>query len=672
MKKKRNKLIVLIGSGIIFLVLLSIFILNYSKDDSSYSILEKKWISDNSRNIIDINVYNDVPVYGKGGNGVIFDFLDDFTTKYGVNYNKISYYVNDDDTLKDNAFRVLKSDVSLSKNDILMYEDNYVLISNKEREIDNISDIDNLEVMVLSSDLQVVSSYLGDSKNISYTPKDKIVDIENALKGDNEAYAIIPYNLYLDVILRDNLNIIYTLSDVSLKYVLTINDKTFLNVMKKSYNNYKKEKEIRSYKDNFLNEFFLDKQITEEEKTTYNSAPYNVGYINYMPFEGVEDKDMVGTLSNYIKEFEDIYNVDFKLIMYKDIASMKKALSNGELDLVFANFDTTGLNVDIISTSSLFKEEYVLLSKDNYVIDSVRGLNNKKVLTIKNSYLNALADSSFIQSTTYDNTDDLIRNVKSDSIVLVDKATYEYYKNRKFSEFNVIYTGINPSDYRFVIRDVNKNMVFSKMFSFYVNSTNYKKYRYEYNTNKNLSDYQMFIPFISVVGGLFFIVLIAYLIKKKRNKESILRNNDKLKYIDAMTSLKNRAYLNIKINEWDENVIYPQAFVVIDLNNVKTINDNHGHEEGDMVIKKAASILIVNQEANTDIIRTDGNEFLVYMVGYDENKVVDYMRKIYKELKDLPYGYGCSIGYSMIMDDVKTVDDAINEAMIDMRSKKEN
>ena len=672
MKKKRNKLIVLVGSGIIFLVLLSIFILNYSKDDSSFSILEKKWISDNSRNIIDINVYNDVPVYGKSGTGIIFDFLEDFTTKYGVNYNKVSYYINDDTTLRDNAFRVLKSDVSLSNNDILMYEDNYVLVSNNEKEINNITDIENIEVHVLSSDLQVVSSYLGDTKNISYTPKDKIGDIENILKGEDDAYAVLPYNLYLDVILRNDLNIVYTLSDVSLKYVITINDKTFLNVMKKSYNDYKKDREVRSYKDNFLNEFFIDKNITEEEKTTYNSAPYNVGYINYMPFEGAEDKDMVGTLSNYIKEFEDVYNVDLKLIMYKDIASMKKALSNGELDLVFANFDTTGLNVDIINTSSLFNEEYVVLSKENYVIDSVRGLKDKKVLTIKNSYLNALADSSFIQSTTYNNTDDLIRNIKSDSIILIDKATYEYYKIRKFSDFNVVYTGVSPSDYRFVIRDVNKNTIFSKMFTFYVNSTNYNKYRYEYNINKNIYDYRMFIPFITVVGGLFFILLIAYIIKKKKNKESILRNNDKLKYIDAMTSLKNRAYLNLKINEWDENVIYPQAFVVIDLNNIKTINDNHGHEEGDMVIKKAASTLIVNQEANTDIIRTDGNEFLVYMVGYDENKVVDYMRKIYKELKELPYGYGCSIGYSMIMDDIKTVDDAINEAMIDMRSKKGN
>ena len=43
-----------------------------------------------------------------------------------------------------------------------------------------------------------------------------------------------------------------------------------------------------------------------------------------------------------------------------------------------------------------------------------------------------------------------------------------------------------------------------------------------------------------------------------------------------------------------------------------------------------------------------------------------------KELKELPYGYGAAIGYSMIMDDIKTVDDAINEATIDMRNKKEN
>ena len=61
MKKRNNKTIVLIVIGIFFVVLFGIFILNYSKDDASFSILEKKWISDNTSNIIDVSVYNDVP-----------------------------------------------------------------------------------------------------------------------------------------------------------------------------------------------------------------------------------------------------------------------------------------------------------------------------------------------------------------------------------------------------------------------------------------------------------------------------------------------------------------------------------------------------------------------------------------------------------------------------------
>ena len=60
------------------------------------------------------------------------------------------------------------------------------------------------------------------------------------------------------------------------------------------------------------------------------------------------------------------------------------------------------------------------------------------------------------------------------------------------------------------------------------------------------------------------------------------------------------------------------------------------------------------------------------MVGYSEKDVVNYTRRIYKELKELPYGFGASVGYSMIMDDVKTVDDAINEAILDMKNNKKN
>ena len=44
---------------------------------------------------------------------------------------------------------------------------------------------------------------------------------------------------------------------------------------------------------------------------------------------------------------------------------------------------------------------------------------------------------------------------------------------------------------------------------------------------------------------------------------------------------------------------------------------------------------------------------------------------MYKDLKELPHNFGAAIGYSMITDDIKTIDDAINEATLEMRSNKE-
>ena len=138
-----------------------------------------------------------------------------------------------------------------------------------------------------------------------------------------------------------------------------------------------------------------------------------------------------------------------------------------------------------------------------------------------------------------------------------------------------------------------------------------------------------------------------------------------------LTSLKNRNYLNDNIEKWDSSEVYPQTIIVIDLNNVAYINDNYGHEEGDNIIKEAASILINTQIEKTEIMRTNGNEFLVYMVEYTEKQVISYIRKLNKELKELEHGFGAAIGYSMITDELKTLDDAINEATLDMKSNKE-
>ena len=109
----------------------------------------------------------------------------------------------------------------------------------------------------------------------------------------------------------------------------------------------------------------------------------------------------------------------------------------------------------------------------------------------------------------------------------------------------------------------------------------------------------------------------------------------------------------------------------MDINRVKELNDSFGHEEGDKQIQAVANILIRTQIDNSEIIRTDGNEFLVYLIEYSEKQVVSYIKKLMKEFKRLPHDYGVAIGYSMIFDDSKLIEDAFNEASEQMRENKD-
>jgi len=674
MKKRNNKIIILLSACFIFIVAFLIFILNYSKDETSFSILEKKWLNDNKNDVIDVSVYNDIPVFGESGNGIIFDYLEKFTEEHGIKFNKVSYVLNNNVTYKNLSFKILGSSEKVNDNDILLYEDYYVIVSLENDKVDNISDLNNAIMGVDTSDISLATYYLSDAKKISYKTFKDIETMLESLKEKEITHLLLPFNQYLDTILENDLNIVYQMNDITKKYVLSVkDDKTLLNVLKKYTLKYEEEYFDEVYKNNFMNLVFSSKDITEEEKMGYNANSYIYGYVTNVPYEVKDGEAFSGIISNYLSGFEDLYDVDFKTVRYDDINSLKQALSKGEVDLVFGNFNTDGVNVDRIFTGSIFDEEYVILSKDTKYLNSVRSLKDKEISVVKDSYLHSFVQKNGIIAKTSNNTDELIRNLEDNDIVIVDLDTYMYYKNKKFSKFNIIYSGSIDNNYNFIIRDVNKNKTFSDLFSFYVSTINYNDVRYLNNISDNYLSNNMFNVLKNIAIILFIIVLILGIIifvRKKKNKEKIIKKDDKLKFIDAMTSLKNRNYLNYNMKKWDDNVIYPQSFIVVDLNNIKYVNDNHGHEEGDNVIKKAASILIINQLENTDIMRTDGNEFLIYMVGYEEKEVIAYTRKIYKELKDLPYGFGACIGYSMITDDVKTVDDAINEATLEMRKAK--
>lgn len=678
MKKnnKLNKIIVLSIIGLILVLSLVIFILNYTKDSSSFSILEKTWINNHKNNVIDISVYNDVPIYGQDGEGIIFSYLEEFTKSYNIEFNKVPYLQSGNTNLLDVAFKVTDYNYQLTDNDILLSKDYYVIVGNDKNSLNSLEDLQDKNIGIFDNDISNARYFLSNIKNIKYTTCKDEEEIFTNLTNKEVDYIILPKNLYLDEILKRDLTISYHLYDIYKNYLITVNkDKTLRSILNKFTMIYLKEYEKDDYKTSFVNTFFKYRKLSEAEKMNYNSSNYVYGYVVNMPFENTVNKEFVGTISNYLSGFEDLVNVDFKMVGYPDVNSLKQAFSRGEVDLLFNNFNINGVNVDVLNTISPFKEDYVILSKENYVVNTIRSLKGKTVNVVANTYLYDYLGQNGINQLAFSNTDDLLRGVKNDSIIIMDLDTYEYYKDRKFKNFKVIYQDKLDKDYVFTIRDVNKNTTFYELFNYYVSSINYKEIKYQYNTSYMTNSKNelsiMFKYLLIILGSILLVGISVYLIIRSNRKKKEMNKEEKLKFIDVMTSLKNRNYLNYNIKSWEDNVIYPQAIVIIDLNNIKYINDNYGHAEGDEVIKKAASILIVNQEENTDIIRTDGNEFLIYMVGYDEKKVIEYTRRLSKEFKTLPHEFGATLGYSMITDNVKTIDDAINEATLSMRQAKE-
>ena len=104
------------------------------------------------------------------------------------------------------------------------------------------------------------------------------------------------------------------------------------------------------------------------------------------------------------------------------------------------------------------------------------------------------------------------------------------------------------------------------------------------------------------------------------------------------------------------------------------LNDKYGHEVGDNQIKAVASVLIKTQKDNSEIMRTDGDEFIIYLVGYDEKKIATLIHKLNREItSSLPNKeYGISIGYAMILNEQTTIDDAINDSLTMIKKSKSN
>jgi two-component system, cell cycle response regulator len=133
------------------------------------------------------------------------------------------------------------------------------------------------------------------------------------------------------------------------------------------------------------------------------------------------------------------------------------------------------------------------------------------------------------------------------------------------------------------------------------------------------------------------------LIELQQQIESQNRILKDLALTDALTGLPNRR----AVEDWAKGQLsaavrhgFSLWVVIADLDNFKAVNDTHGHDAGDTVLREFAGIL-KKRIRNSDICgRTGGEEFIMIFTHAEECNVGIVVARILRELREHEFSFG--------------------------------
>lgn len=163
--------------------------------------------------------------------------------------------------------------------------------------------------------------------------------------------------------------------------------------------------------------------------------------------------------------------------------------------------------------------------------------------------------------------------------------------------------------------------------------------------------FQLIIPEMLITGGGVTVVTIG-LFFAIENPMKIYKEKA---YTDVKTGVKSRTafeedferYAGRKTNDISQKI----GIVVCDLNDLKKVNDTHGHVMGDRFIETMAEIIKEQLSGAKDIYRVGGDEFVAIYLGdrceLIEKEIKSVEAICRKKSKEYSYNIGIAIGYAI-------------------------
>lgn len=152
--------------------------------------------------------------------------------------------------------------------------------------------------------------------------------------------------------------------------------------------------------------------------------------------------------------------------------------------------------------------------------------------------------------------------------------------------------------------------------------------------------------FAAVLFGLFFIYpLIRSTVmeggKLREMTQTLSARSETLEQAaltDALTGMQNRRYFDDALKEYlgeFKRINKPIGLLVLDLDHFKMVNDTHGHDVGDEVLRQVSSCLKNFTRYHDIAARLGGEEFAVVAPNLDRDGLVKLAERIRRAVADL-------------------------------------
>jgi diguanylate cyclase (GGDEF)-like protein len=132
----------------------------------------------------------------------------------------------------------------------------------------------------------------------------------------------------------------------------------------------------------------------------------------------------------------------------------------------------------------------------------------------------------------------------------------------------------------------------------------------------------------------------------------LLEETQRLALTDALTGIPNRRALSEMLERElhsSERYDTPFAFMILDLDDLKKINDSGGHSLGDLALKRFAALLKKAARKGDIVARYAGDEFVLVMTKTDQAAAERGVARVLASLRR--HGLQSSIGVAMFPND---------------------